>query len=288
MEHSAEIEISLPNVSVQLVTVNWDGVEATPAYAGYSLSQRLSDNHAPVRIGTSSTTEALPRVRSVGLLPPGRSIEMFPLGKPLRVLHCSFEESFFESSTGTTREQWEQHIGLHYSIKSQRLEILMQELHAELLQPEFGHERLIEATTTMILIELARYLRKLERRNSKHGSSLALAPWQLRRIQERIEAALESGYPSVAELAAICGISQGHLARSFKAATGWQIHKYIGEERLKTSKTMLAQAELSCEEVSARLGFKSPAYFSTTFRRMTGKTPSEYRSEVRSMSIIRP
>lgn len=282
MEHKAEIEVALPNVLVQLVTVNWDGIEETPAYPGYSLSQRLSDNHAPVRIGTSSTKEALLRVRSVGLLPPGRSIEMFPIGKPLRVLHCSFEESFFESITETTREQWDQHVGSHYSIRSKRLEILMQEIYAELLQPDFGHARLIEATATMILVELARYLRQLERQSSKHGVSLALAPWQSRRIQERIQASLELGYPSVAELADICGISQGHLARSFKASTGWQIHKYIVEERLEASKAMLAQAGLSCEEVSARLGFKSPAYFSTTFRRMTGKTPSEYRSEVRS------
>jgi len=107
----------------------------------------------------------------------------------------------------------------------------------------------------------------------------------LRRIEERIRASLEMGYPISSELADICGISQGHLARSFKASTGWQIHRYIAEERIKTAKAMLAQGQLSCEEVSARLGFKSPGYFSTAFRRMTGKTPSEFRRQALARSV---
>ena len=285
MEHKAEIEVALPNVLVQLATINWQGIEETPPYNGYTLSQRLSEDHAPLRIGNLSAAQVLPRVHSVGLLPPGRSIQLLPIDKPLRVLYCIFDEGFFHSVTATTREQWDEHVGLLVSIRNKRLEILMQEIYAELLQPGFGHELLIEAASTMILIELARYARQLERRGSNQGSSLALAPWQSRRIQERIQASLELGYPNLAELAELCGISQGHLARSFKASTGWQIHKYIAEDRLKTAKMMLAEANLSCEEVSVRLGFKSPAYFSTAFRRMTGKTPSEYRSEIREKLI---
>ena len=84
----------------------------------------------------------------------------------------------------------------------------------------------------------------------------------------------------LAELADLCGISQGHLARTFKESTGWQIHKYIAEERLKAAKSMLADDHLSCEAIAAQLGFKSQAYFSTAFRRMTGKTPSEYRDQL--------
>lgn len=106
-----------------------------------------------------------------------------------------------------------------------------------------------------------------------------MAPWQLRRIEERIQASLELGYPDSSELANLCGVSQGHLARAFKASTGWQIHRYIAEQRLDAAKTMLAEERVSCEEVSLRLGFTSAGYFSTAFRRMTGKTPREFRKQ---------
>ena len=272
-------------MTVQLASISWEGIGASPQHPGYALFQRLSDNHSPLRIGSLSTPEVLPRVRSVGFLPAGRSIRLFPLEKPLRVLYCFYDAGFFERATGIAREQWEKHADALVALRNKRLEILMQEIYAELDQPGFAHGLLIEAVTTLMLVELARHARQLDRRTSRHGDSLALAPWQLRRIEERIRASLEMGYPISSELADICGISQGHLARSFKASTGWQIHRYIAEERIKTAKAMLAQGQLSCEEVSARLGFKSPGYFSTAFRRMTGKTPSEFRRQALARSV---
>ena len=96
-------------------------------------------------------------------------------------------------------------------------------------------------------------------------------------IPPRIENSPGKGYPSLAELADICGISEGHLARSFKAATGWQIQKYIAEERLALAKSLLADSETSCEAIAEQLGYGSAAYFSTSFRRATGRTPTAFR-----------
>jgi AraC family transcriptional regulator len=286
MKPEIEREVTLPRVTVQLATVNWGLVEQySVPHSGYILCQRLSDNHSPLRIGNIAAREAFPRVRSVGFLPPGCSVRLFPVGKPLRVLNCVFDKDFFERTTGITQRQWEEHTGSLVSIKNKRLEILMQEIYAELVQPGFGHDLLVEAASTMMLVELARYARQLDRKKSKYGASLALSPWQLRRIQERIQSSLELGYPNLSELADICGISQSHLMRSFKASTGWQIHKYIAEERLKVAKMMLAQEHFSCKEVSLRLGFKSPAYFSTAFLRMTGKTPKEYQRQARTRDV---
>ncbi len=285
MDYTIEKEFALPTVLVQLVTVKWGGIEETPPYPGYSLSQRLSEDHSPLRIGNLAAPEVLPRVRSVGFLPPGRSVRLFPVEKPLHVLYCMFEQEFFESKTGISRKQWDEQFDQLVSIRNQRLEIMMQEIYAELLQPDFGQEILIEAASNMMLVELARYARELARKGVKRSDTLALAPWQLRRVQERIHASIQMGYPNLSELAELCGISQGHLMRSFKASTGWQIHKYIAEERLKMAKRLLAQEQFSCEEVSTRLGFKSPAYFSTAFRRMTGKTPTEFRRQALTRNL---
>jgi AraC-like DNA-binding protein len=80
-------------------------------------------------------------------------------------------------------------------------------------------------------------------------------------------------------------MSQSHLMRTFKVSTGWQIHKYIAEERMKSAKLMLAEDQLNTKEISARLGFRSPAYFATAFLRMTGMTPTEYRRQARAVDL---
>jgi len=283
MEHKIEKDESFAHVRVQLATVKWGpSGEVRPPHSDYFLCQRLSENHSPLRIGDIAAREAFPRVRSVGFLPPGCPVRLFPFEAPFRVLNCIFEKDFFERTTEITLDQWNAHTASLVAIKNKRLEILMQEIYAEMMQPGFAHALLIEAASTMVLIELARYAKQLERKNPKFGTSLALAPWQLRRIQERIQASLELGYPNLSELADICGISQSHLMRTFKASTGWQIHKYIAEERLNAAKRMLAEDQINSKEISAKLGFRSPAYFATAFRRMTGKTPSEYRGEIRA------
>jgi len=283
MKQHIEINETFANVAVQLATVSWRAVEESSAASdGYSLCQRLSDDHPPLRIGNVAAHEAFPRVRSVGFLPPGCSVRLFPVEKPLRVLNCVFDSEYFQRTTGITEEHWERYTDQLVSIRNKRIEIMMQEIHAELVQPGYGHELLVESAGNMILVEMARYARELENRKAGQGASPALAPWQLRRIQQRIDAALEQGYPNLTELADMCGISQSHLMRSFKASTGWQIHKYIAEERLKTAKHLLGEEQYSCQAVSERLGFRSAAYFSTAFRRMTGKSPREYQRQVRA------
>jgi len=285
MQQLIEREIAFSKVSVHLATIQWATAEEfSPQFSKYyNICQRLSDNHSGLRIGNLPVREAFSRVRSVGFLPPDCAVKLYPADRPFRALNCAFEKDFFEETTQITHEHWDEHTGALVSIKDRRLETMMQEIYAELVEPDFGHDILIEAASNMILVEMARYGRRLGTMNGRGGVARGgLAPWQLRRIHERIESSLEIGYPSLDQLAQLCGISQSHLMRTFKVSTGWQIHKYIAEERMKAAKLMLTKDELSSKEISARLGFRSPAYFATAFLRTTGKTPTDYRRQART------
>jgi len=287
MRQVVERELTLPDVRVHLATIEWNGVEdVEPTHFGYNICQRLSEDHAPLRIENIDVAEAFPRVRSVAFLPPGCAVRLHAVNRPFRVLNCNFEKDYFESVTGIDQRLWEEHTQALVEIKDRRLEIMMQELYAELQQPGFASDVLIEAVSRMILVAMARYGRQLEQMKKPSGSH-GLAPWQLRRIQERLDVSLELGYPSIEELAQICSISQSHLMRSFKASTGWPIHKYVVEERLQAAKKMLAGSQLNSKEIASRLGFRSPAYFATAFRRMTGKSPTDYRREVHASPASR-
>lgn len=264
---------------VELATVQWFGVTETPVYSSYKISQRLSDDHPPLRVEKILTPETFPRARSVVLLPPGYSVRLFPLEKPLRILHCEFEKSYFEKVTQRNYEQWQKHLMSLLAMRNEQLEILMQKLYTELAQPDFGLELAVEAVCELILVELERHAKQLDRAESRDLASSALASWQLSRIQDRIAASLELGYPNIEELATICGISQGHLSRSFKQATGRHVHRYIAEERIQTAMRLLQDDHLSCEDVAHKLGYKSSAYFSTAFRRIAGKTPTKFKQQ---------
>ena len=275
-------QLSLPHVSVRLATVRWSGSEEIPAYTGYSLSQRLSEDHSPLRIGNLQVSPVLPRVHSVGLLPPGQAVRLLPVEAPLEVLYCVFDPAYFEAQTGIGEAQWSSQLADLVSLKNRRLEVLMQELHAEMQQPGQCHEQLVSAVTTLLVVELARSGSALLRPQPTTANKLTLAPWQLHQIERRIRDAPARGYPGVGELAALCGVSEGHLARGFKGATGWQLQKYIARERLKMAKTLLEEETLSCEAIASRLGFGSASYFSSHFRRMTGLSPTEFRRRARA------
>lgn len=286
MKQQIERQLVLPRMSVHLATVHWGTLEEIrPQFDGYNLCQRLSDNHAPLRIGNLPAREAFPRVRSVAFLPPGCPVQLYPLAEPMRVLNCVFDKQWFEETTGFGQALWDRHTRALVEIRNRRLEVLMQEILGELEQPGFGHELLVESAAAMILVEMARYASRLAGEQGSVHASQGLPPWQIRRIQERLAVSLEAGYPGLAELAEICGISQSHLMRTFKASTGWPIHKYISEERLRAAKQLLAGELLNAKEISARLGFRNPAYFATAFRRMTGKTPTEFRRDARAASL---
>ena len=284
MKSVVENHIRLPSIDVELATlVEWAEAEVSmPASDRYCICQRLSHGHAPLRVENINAHEAFHHERSVAFLPPNCAVKIFPPDRPFKLLNCTFQKDYLEAVTEIGYSDWEEHTGALVSIRDRRIEVLMQEIHSELTQPGYASEILIDAVGKLILVEMGRYDRRLGTGNSRNSAGQALAPWQLRRIQERIDVAPETSYPTLEELANLCGISQSHLMRTFKLSTGWPVHKYIANERLAAAKRLLAADELSTKEISAKLGFRTPAYFSTTFRRMTGKTPSKYRHFARA------
>ncbi|WP_437941945.1 helix-turn-helix domain-containing protein [Sorangium sp. So ce341] len=105
-----------------------------------------------------------------------------------------------------------------------------------------------------------------------------LPPWQLRRVEEYLEAHL-SRPVALAELAALTGMSQGHFARAFKASTGMAPYRWQLERRIGRAQALLLDARSSLEDVAAATGFADAAHFGRMFRRLVGATPGAWRRE---------
>ena len=66
-----------------------------------------------------------------------------------------------------------------------------------------------------------------------------LAPWQIKRAEEKLAANLE-GNVSLADLAAHCGVSVGHFARAFRRSIGLSPHQWLLRRRIDEAKRLCA------------------------------------------------
>jgi AraC-like DNA-binding protein len=78
-------------------------------------------------------------------------------------------------------------------------------------------------------------------------------------------------------LAAAAHVSKYHFTRCFAAAYGETPMRYLTRRRIERAQDLLRTAGLTVTEVCMAVGFSSLGSFSTTFRRMVGETPTEYR-----------
>lgn len=288
MQIIIENEVSLPAVSVVIGASEWIDPESWVCPEGsYVVCQRLSEGHSPLRLKAqdTGTLEVYPQVRSLGFMPETRAITIYPIERPLRTVNCLFDKSYFEDTTEIDAEGWFDRTGSFMSLPSSNVRTLMTTIYSELLNPGLAGDQMIEAASTMIAIEMARLGH--QSRPGVGASVLAsgnqgLAPWQLRRIRERLDAVSQHGSPSIHELAKLCGISRGHLMRMFKATTGEPLQRFIMLERLNLARRLLAEDRLSIKEIAASLGFCNTAHFSNAFRRAEAITPSEFRMRSRA------
>jgi|SRR5580692_10359951 AraC-like DNA-binding protein len=83
----------------------------------------------------------------------------------------------------------------------------------------------------------------------------------------------------VDKIANQANFSKFHFIRLFKAICGKSPHNYLIGVRVEKAKKFLGDG-ISILDVSQQVGFESPTSFSATFKKMAGKTPSEYRNQL--------
>lgn len=86
------------------------------------------------------------------------------------------------------------------------------------------------------------------------------------------------------ELAATLFTSPFHLAHVFRQRTGFSLHAFRTQLRLRSSLGHVCDTHASLTDIAADLGFASLSHFSDSFRRVFGVPPSIARARSRSGS----
>lgn len=103
-----------------------------------------------------------------------------------------------------------------------------------------------------------------------------LAPWQQRRASQMLLDRLDRD-TTLAELAAACGLSQGHFSRAFRQSFGLPPHRWLLRERVRRAAHLLTTTAQPIDEIAVACGFVDQSHLSRVFRKMMNMPPAAWR-----------
>ena len=85
---------------------------------------------------------------------------------------------------------------------------------------------------------------------------------------------------SLTKVAKAVGINANHLSEKFKQVTGVNFVDYIALIRFEKACHFLLNSNLRISEIAFSVGFQSLSQFNRVFKKLAGKSPTEYRAAV--------
>jgi two-component system response regulator YesN len=89
---------------------------------------------------------------------------------------------------------------------------------------------------------------------------------------------------SLRNVAKAVNISPNHLSEKFKQITGINFVEYIARVRFENACRLLHDGDLRISEIAFAVGFQSLSQFNRVFKKLSGKSPSAYRSSFKAQS----
>jgi transcriptional regulator GlxA family with amidase domain len=100
----------------------------------------------------------------------------------------------------------------------------------------------------------------------------------IRKAQEFIESNFQDKI-TVDQLASMIALSRRNLERRFKKATANTVVEYIQRVKIEAAKKNLETGRKNINEVMYEVGYNDTKAFRTTFKRITGLSPIQYRNK---------
>ena len=103
----------------------------------------------------------------------------------------------------------------------------------------------------------------------------------MHKIHEIIENNLNSNDFNIDTIAGTIGLSRSAFFKKLKSLTGFAPVDLVREIRLTKAARMIEATDSSITEIAYSVGFRDVGYFGKCFRKKYGKTPKEYRNDIR-------
>lgn len=151
-----------------------------------------------------------------------------------------------------------------------------------LLKPTLGGQQIIKNNLEIMLIDIMRSLTETE-----DGNNIFLSENELdnKLVGDVIKIMQENIYNkiNVDTISKKASYSKAYIFRIFKSTTGKSVMEYYTDLKIKTAKKLLRENELSVKEIAEKLCFDTSNYFSKTFKKFTGSTPTAYKKKLKKI-----
>jgi two-component system response regulator YesN len=87
---------------------------------------------------------------------------------------------------------------------------------------------------------------------------------------------------SLFEVASHVNLSSSHFSAVFSQGTCQTFKEYLTTTRINKARELLRSTPLSSNDIAYQVGFNDPHYFSYVFKKHTGFSPTEFRSQTRA------
>lgn len=154
------------------------------------------------------------------------------------------------------------------------ISMLVRLLLEELKYKQPGHEFMIENLSLLIAGSLVRQV-KHNLPSKPHNIPRGKAE-NIKKVIDYMNENYTAGI-SCTELSKLINMDKFGFIRSFKAQTGKTPYEYLLDLKIEKAKKMLRLNGYSITEISMLCGFSSHSHFTSTFRKKTGVSPTEYR-----------
>ena len=136
--------------------------------------------------------------------------------------------------------------------------------------PSVGAECAMLAEFYGILYEL--------QRNTSAGNRQSLLEEKIRPSVAYLENHLTDRNLSIAQVAALSGISETYFRALFSEQFGCTPLQYVIEKRVRKAEKLLQETDFPLDEIEEACGFQNHSYFLKQFQKIVEKTPEEIRS----------
>jgi AraC-like DNA-binding protein len=159
----------------------------------------------------------------------------------------------------------------HVLSKLKEAGAVFQNMYNEFINQEVGFTSRINQLIDELIILIARQL-------TRQNNSRRDFPQTFMKLEESLRENLAHQW-TVEEMAALVGLGTTAFSEKVKSYTGFSPLNYLINIRISEAIKLLKRPEVHVTDIALDIGFYSSQHFATTFKKLTGYTPSEFRKK---------
>jgi AraC-like DNA-binding protein len=148
---------------------------------------------------------------------------------------------------------------------------LFQNIHSELVNQEIGYSTRINQLIDELFILIARQL-------TRQDTLRRDFPQTFLKLEQTLREDLSHQW-TVEEMAALFGLGITAFSEKVKSYTGFSPLNYLINIRISEAIKLLKRLDVPVTDIALDVGFYSSQHFATTFKKLTGYTPTEFRKK---------